>query len=146
MGERALRVLFAPNCASQLPHLSPANCGVVRLFGTKITSQNPLAGNAGNACNPCDPCDPWFFPRVPRITRVTGKTGEFESRLFSGRCEALQRRVADEMVAHSNLFESGLAVRLLHYLRKIATPHRKGYTKSFWFRFCARVALLCWEY
>ena len=68
------------------------------------------------------------------VTGATGKTGEFESRLFSGRCEALRRRVADEMVAHSNLFESGLAVRLLHYLRKIATPHRKG----------VRVTLLLW--
>ena len=78
---------------------------------------------------------PVFLAGVTGVTRVTGKTGEFESRLFSGRCEALRRRVADEMVAHSNLFESGLAVRLLHYLRKIATPPRKGYTKSFWFRF-----------
>ena len=66
---------------------------------------------------------------------MTGKTGGFESRLFSGRCEALRRRVADEMVAHSNLFESGLAVWLLHYLRKMATPHRKGYTKNFWATF-----------
>ena len=70
------------------------------------------------------------------VTGATGKTGEFESRLFSGRCEALRRRVADEMVAHSNLFESGLAVRLLYYLRKIATPHRKG----------VRVTLLLWWY
>ena len=52
------------------------------------------------------------------VTGATGKTGEFESRLFSGRGEALRRRVADEMVAHSNLFESGLAVRLPHYLRR----------------------------
>ena len=74
---------------------------------------------------------------VTGVTGATGKTGEFESRLFSGRREALRRRVADEMVAHSNLFESGLAVRLLYYLRKIATPHRKGYTKSFWWHFCA---------
>ena len=75
---------------------------------------------------------PVFLAGVTGITGATGKTGEFESRLFSGRCEALRRRVAGEMVAHSNLFESGLAVRLLHYLRKIATPPRKGYTKSFW--------------
>ena len=75
---------------------------------------------------------PVFLAGVTGVTGVTGKTGEFESRLFSGRCEALRRRVADEMVAHSNLFESGLAVRLLYYLRKIATPYRKGYTKSFW--------------
>ena len=45
-GERALRVLFAPNYASQLPHLRPANCGVARLFGTKSPSQNPLAASA----------------------------------------------------------------------------------------------------
>ena len=66
------------------------------------------------------------------MTGATGKTGKFERNSFSVRGEALQRRVAGEMVAHSNLFESGLAVRLLHYLRKIAIPHRKGYTKSFW--------------
>ena len=38
-------MLFAPNCASQLPHLRPANCGVARLFGTKSPSQNPLAAS-----------------------------------------------------------------------------------------------------
>ena len=69
------------------------------------------------------------------MTGATGKTGGFESRLFSGRCEALRRRVADKVGALSNLFEGELLIWLLHYLRKIATPHRKGYTKSFWFRF-----------
>ena len=43
-GECALRVLFAPPFASQVPHLRQANCGLARLVGTKITSQNPLAG------------------------------------------------------------------------------------------------------
>ena len=79
---------------------------------------------------------PVFLAGVTRVTGATGETGEFESGLFSGRGEALRRRVADEMVAHSNLFESGLAVRMLHYLRKIATPHRKG----------VRVTLLLWWY
>ena len=43
MGECALWVLFAPPFASQVPHLPLVNCGLARLRGTKITSQNPLA-------------------------------------------------------------------------------------------------------
>ena len=142
---------FLRYACAQNPHLRLVNCGFSRFASLELAThkspaewwwvtQNPLAGNAGNACNPCNPCDPcdhWFFPRVPRITGVTGKIGEFFERwLFSGRGEALRRRVAGEMVAHSNLFESGLAVRLLHYLRKIATPPRKG----------VRVTLLLWWY
>ena len=69
---------------------------------------------------------------VTGVTRATGKTGVFESRLFSGRGDALRRRVADKVGALSNLFEGGLLIWLLHYLRKMATPPRKGYTKSFW--------------
>ena len=102
-----------------------------------------------------------FHAGITRVAGVTRITGEFERSLFSGRCEALRRRVADEMVALSNLFERGLLFWLLYYLRKIATPHRKGVrvtlkvqvapkplrskavgrttigwcTKSFWFRF-----------
>ena len=73
-----------------------------------------------------------FHAGITRVAGVTRITGEFERSLFSGRCEALRRRVADEMVALSNLFERGLLFWLLYYLRKIATPHRKGCTKSFW--------------
>ena len=61
---------------------------------------------------------PVFLAGVTGETGATGKTGEFESRLFSGRCEALRRRVADKVGALSNLFESGLAVRLPNYLRR----------------------------
>ena len=70
--------------------------------------------------------------RVAGVTRITGVIGEFERRFFSGRCEALRRRVAGELLAHSNLFDGGLAIRQPDYLRKIVTPHRKGCTKSFW--------------
>ena len=55
------------------------------------------------------------------MTGVTGKTGEFESRLFSGRCEALRRRVADKVGALSNLFEEGLLIWLLICLQR--QPH-----------------------
>ena len=65
-----------------------------------------------------------FLAGITRVAGVTGIAGEFERSLFSGRCEALRRREADEMVAHSNSFDGGLAVRLPDYLRKIATPHR----------------------
>ena len=155
----ALRVLFAPSYASQVPHLRQANCGLARLFGTKSPSQNPLAGGVEQTAHP-RPSQalhllrdmhslrewkilvllvflvfPVFLAGVTGVTGATGKTGEFESRLFSGRCEALRRRVADKVGALSNLFEGGLLIWLLYYLRKIATPHRKGCTKSFWATF-----------
>ena len=50
--ESALRVLFAPNCISQVPHLRQANCGLAHLFGTKIPSQNPLAGGVEQTPHP----------------------------------------------------------------------------------------------
>ena len=146
------------------------------MFGTKITSQNPLAGNFGLTSNVNSPkayrayrayraygrygrteryvirqttsvavrlatpaigrrlasTNLVFHAGITRVAGVTRITGEFERSLFSGRCEALRRREADEIGALSNLFERGLLFWLLYYLRKIATPHRKGYTKSFW--------------
>ena len=68
------------------------------------------------------------------VTGITGVTGEFERSLFSGRCAALQRRGAGEIVALSNLFERGLLFWLQICLQR-QSPRRKGYTKSFWFRF-----------
>ena len=91
------------------PHINhPQGRGVI---------QNPLAGNP---CNPCNPCDPCFFAKGAKDNRGDRKNRRvfFERWLFSGRGEALRRRVAGEMVAHSNLFESGLAVRQPDYLQR----------------------------
>ena len=118
--ECALRVLFAPPFASQVPHLRQANCGAKSKPSLELASRYALAKGIenGELKIPVLPVFLVFPVFLAGVTGVTGKTGEFENRLFSGRGEALRRRVADKVGAHSNLFESGLAVRLPNYLRR----------------------------
>ena len=112
-------------CAEQTPHPRPSQA--LHLLRDMHSLRE---WRIENSCPSCLSCR---SDRNDRSNRK--KQGSLRADYISGRCDALRRRVADEMVAHSNLFESGLAVRLLHYLRKMATPHRKGYTKNFWATF-----------
>ena len=75
------------------------------------------------------------FPVFPvflaGVTGVTGETGEFENRLFSGRGEALRRRVADKVGVLSNLFEGGLLIWLLICLQRQPPLTAKATLKVF---------------
>ena len=94
-------------------HLRRANCAFSRYASLASAPRYALAKGIENGelkipVLPVFLVFPVFLAGVTGVTGATGKTGEFES---------------------------GLAVRLLHYLRKMATPHRKGYAKNFWATF-----------